>query len=380
MRILSVGNCQLDPFLGSGKSRLRWAAGFRALGHTFDVLEPKDIEWWPFVGHLKHLRLARGAQLRVRRALREANYDIVEFCGGEFGWITRELAARQDRPLIIARTDGLELLAYYGGAIPDVSRSGPFWPPRRFYESLKHRLDFYAFRYADRFASLSWADHACVVKHGLFDDATAQVVPPGIDPEFLGRPFSPGDPQQLAYAGTWTERKNPAAIVTVTSRLLRQRPDLTFNIFGSFGSAELILAAYPAELRNRVVVHPKLAIADLTAGLSRCGVFFFPSLYEGFGMTLAEAMGSSCAAVTTPTGFGAELTPGKDVMICAAQDLAGFERTILQLLDDEARRVALARSGWEHVQPLRWDAQAARLEGIYRGWLDEWQRTKGVRS
>ena len=328
------------------------------------------------LGHLQHLRLARGAQLRVRRALRETDYDIIEFCGGEFGWITRELAARRDRPLIIARTDGLELLAYYGGTIPDVTRSGPFWPPHRFHESLKHRLDFDAFRYADRFASLSWADHACVVKHGLFDDATARVVAPGIDAEFLGRPFSPGDPHQLAYAGTWSDRKNPAAIVTVTSRLLRLRPGLTFNLFGAFGSADQILRAYPAELRHRVVVHPKLAIADLTAGLSRCGVFFFPSLYEGFGMTVAEAMGCGCAVVTTATGFGAELTPGTEAMICGAQDLAGFERTILQLLDDEAGRVALARAGWAHVQPLHWDAQAASLEGIYRGWLEEWQRTR----
>ena len=373
MKILSLGNCELVPFLGSGKSRLRWSAGFRALGHTFDVLEPKDIEWCPVMGRLKRLRLARGAQLRVRRALREADYDILEFCGGEFGWITRELSARKNRPLIIARTDGLELLAYYGGAIPDVDRPRPFWPPRRFYESLKHRLDFYAFRYADRFASLSWEDHACVVKHGLFDDTTARGVAPGIDSEFLGRPFSPGDPQQLAYAGTWSDRKNPTAIVAVTARLLRRRPDLIFNMFGAFGSAETILAAYPVELRNRVVVHPKLSTADLTAGLSRCAVFFFPSLYVGFGMTVAKAMGCGCAVVTTATGLGAELMPGTDAMICGAEDLAGFEQTIVQLLDDEAGRVALARAGWERVQTLQWDAQAAKLARIYRRWLDEWQ-------
>jgi glycosyltransferase involved in cell wall biosynthesis len=373
MRILSLGNCELVPYLGSGKSRLRWSAGFRALGHTFDLLEPKDFEWWPSVGYGKHLRVARGAQLRVRRILRETSYDIVEFCGGEFGWITRELAAREKRPLIVARTDGLELLAYYDGAIPDIDRR--FWPPRRFYETLKHRLDFYAFRYADRFASLSWADHACVVNHGLFDDATARVVAPGIDAEFLGRPFSPGDPHQLAYAGTWSDRKNPTAIVSVTSRLLRQRADLIFNIFGSFGSSDQILAGYPAELRNRVVVHPKLAIADLTAGLSRCGVFFFPSLYEGFGMTVAEAMGCSCAVVTTPTGFGAELRPGTEAMICAAHDLAGFEKAILDLIDDEPRRVAMARAGWKRVQSLHWDEQTATLAGIYRGWVEDWART-----
>jgi glycosyltransferase involved in cell wall biosynthesis len=90
-------------------------------------------------------------------------------------------------------------------------------------------------------------------------------------------------------------------------------------------------------------------------------------------MTVAEAMGCSCAVVTTPTGFGAELTPGTEAMICRAQDLTGFERTILHLLDDEPGRTALARAGWERVQPLHWDAQAARLERIYRGWLDEWR-------
>jgi hypothetical protein len=37
--------------------------------------------------------------------------------------------------------------------------------------------------------------------------------------------------------------------------------------------------------------------------------------------------------------------------------------------------VTPARAGGERVQPLHWDAQAVSLERIYRGWLDEWQRS-----
>ena len=236
---------------------------------------------------------------------------------------------------------------------------------------LHHQLDFAAFRYADRFVTGSMEDRNYAIAHGLFTPEHSRAISPGIDAGFLNRPFSPGDANRIGYAGTWTERKNPATIVSVTAAILSKRPETSFHVFGASSAANKITQAYPPELRERVRVHPKLPTEELARGLSECGVFFFPSLYEGFGMALAEAMGCGCAAVTTSTGFGAELINDEQAFICGKNDVEGMERAILRLLNDPPTRQRIARAGRERVQALSWDRQVAELEATYLHWLSE---------
>ena len=370
MNILALGNCELSPLLGSGKTRLRWSEGLRSRGHRVDTLVPTDFEFWPGLGKGKRFRMAWGACLEVPRRLRAHRYDIVEFFGGEFGWITRRLAARKNRPLVIAHTDGIELLAFHDGAFPAPLLSSP-WKPALLSRRLHHQLDHAAFRYADRFVPGSVEDREYAIARGLFSSEHSRTIAPGIDAEFLGRPFNPGKSAHIAYAGTWTERKNPAAIVAVTTAILSKRPETVFHVFGASGAATVIAEAYPSTLRDRVHIHPKLPTEELAQRLGECGVFLFPSLYEGFGMALAEAMGCGCAAVTTPTGFGAELINGEQALVCAKHDVAAMERAVLRLLDDPQTRDRIARAGWERVQALSWEKQVAELESTYLHWLSE---------
>ena len=368
MKILAIGNCELSPFLGSGKTRLAWSGGLRALGHTVDVLQPRDYECVPALRKAKRVRLAWGARMALVRRLREERYDIIESFGGEIGWAIRHLAARKERPLLIAHTDGIELLAYYEGAIPP-DCPPPFWQPRALNRYLHQRLDYTAFRYADRFVALSKEDRDYVIARGLFAPEHASTIAPGIDAAFLGRPFAPAATAHIAYFGTWTERKNPAATISVIGSVLAKRPAAIFNVFGASGAAPEIVAAFPEAVRERIVVHPRLPVEELADRVAQCAVVFFPSLYEGFGMALAEAMGCGCAAVATPTGFGAELRDGVEALIRPARDFAALEEALLALLDDAPRRLSLARAGWECVQSLVWERKVAALERLYLDWL-----------
>jgi glycosyltransferase involved in cell wall biosynthesis len=179
---------------------------------------------------------------------------------------------------------------------------------------------------------------------------------------------------RLAYTGSWIDRKGVGHLTTVMSRVLSQDQTLHFDVFGTGGNRGAVLVGFPAALHDRITVHGRLSNAELAASLAKAKVFFFPTQYEGFGMALAEAMACSCAAVTTRTGFGAELRDGREALLCDFSDVEGMEQALWRLLRDEELRAKIARSGWERIQTLRWDANVKRLEGIYSQWVSKFKQ------
>ena len=82
-------------------------------------------------------------------------------------------------------------------------------------------------------------------------------------------------------------------------------------------------------------------------------------------------MACGCAAVTTPTGFGAELRDGDEAFVCGFDDVNAMENSILRLLSDDNLRLRIAHKGRERVQSLKWETSARKLEGVYGRWIEE---------
>lgn len=376
MKILSLSTCQLDPTLGSGKTRLRWSEGLRRLGHRVDVVEPKDFETFYGQDRARRFRQAWGAYAFLKRKLRECDYDAVESFGGEFGIATWRLSKLPDRPLIIAHTDGLELLA--------TEREHAYNPPADFaarmrarFSSLTHeRLSRANFVYADAFVALSELDREFVLGLGLYPRERTAVVEPGLDKEYLAAPVSSERQNRVAYVGSWVLRKGVGTLTEVMTRVLARDQSLRFDVYGTGVNPDLILASFPAELRQRISVYPRLANQELAEGLSKAKVFFFPTQYEGFGMALAEAMACGCAPVTTRTGFGATLLDGKEALLCDFTDAPAMERAVLKLLRDDALRARIATSAVERVRSLSWETNIAKLEALFARWTSEHRRSR----
>ncbi len=366
--VLCLGNCPLDPSLGSGKSRLRWAAGLRASGFTVDTWDSVALtQGVPRIG--TRFRLAWGALTKPK----PRKYDLLECAGGEFGWLTRRLAGSSPRPLIVARTDGFELLNTHRSAQlgETVSLKHKLTGP------LHRSLDWWAFRYADAFVALCGTDVRFAQEKGLFQTTNVASINAGVDADYLGIPFQSAKEHRVIYFGTWSPRKAPERIARVMTHVLTQDARCTFEVLGAGGAAQAILAAFPEALRSRIKVHPKLPSAQVAAVLLEAKIMFFPSHYEGFGMATSEAMGCSCAAVVTPTGFGADLRDGEDAMVRDFDDETGMVKNILALLSDDALRIKIARAGWERIQRLSWENQGRQLAETYARWLDAWDAPAG---
>ncbi|MFL6210393.1 MAG: glycosyltransferase [Pyrinomonadaceae bacterium] len=371
MNILSLSTCPLDPTLGSGKTRLRWSEGLRALGHSCEMVEPIAYETWHGQSRALRFRQALGACKFVHERLSAGAYDLVEFFGGEFGLATWLLSRKPERPLVVAHTDGLELLAAERERAYNPPTSGRQYVRAWFASQTHDRLSRAAFVNADAFVTGCALDREYVLRLGLYPQHRTAVVEPGLDPEYLAMPFIAEKEERIAYTGSWGARKGVRLLCRVMSRVLKQRPSLKFDVFGTGGQRGDVLTCFPAEWHDRIVVYAKLSTQELAARLAQTKIFFFPTQYEGFGMALSEAMACSCAPITTRTGFGATLRDGEEALLTEFEDADAMEQAIVSLLDDEERRRRVARAAWERVRSLSWEANIAKLAELYQVWTAE---------
>lgn len=144
------------------------------------------------------------------------------------------------------------------------------------------------------------------------------VVPYGIDGKSF--PFEPrggtSGPLKLLFVGQLVQRKGIADLLGALNRLSSKQIELTICTRGFFDQD--ILSAFPAV---KVIVHRNVSHEGLLHALKSADLFVFPSLAEGFGFAILEAMHSGLPVITTENTCGADmivhgqngfLTPVKD--------------------------------------------------------------------
>jgi len=96
-------------------------------------------------------------------------------------------------------------------------------------------------------------------------------------------------------------------------------------------------------------------------------VFLLPSLYEGYGMVLAEAMARGLPIVCTTGGAAAETAPDAAAIKVPPGDQSALTAAIRRLLDEPALRRRLADASWAAGQKLpRWEDTARTIAGVIR--------------
>jgi alpha-1,3-rhamnosyl/mannosyltransferase len=167
--------------------------------------------------------------------------------------------------------------------------------------------------------------------------------------------------------GTLEPRKNlPLALDAI--RILRERRvDVRLVLAG--GRSNLI--DLPAMLRERNLGSPEVVctgyvddarIASLLAGAR---LLVFPSLYEGFGMPLLEAMQAGVPIVAARAGATPEVLGDAGIMV-DPDDAGAFADTIEQVLVDEELRTTLIKTGYERCQEFTWARAAEACLRLYR--------------
>jgi glycosyltransferase involved in cell wall biosynthesis len=371
MRILTISNCPLDPTQGSGHVILGFVNGLRALGWKIDAFGPDDIAIFPRINKARSWRIAFGMLRHALHCVRRANYDIVEFYGGEAWMAIQALVRRPDRRfLVVSHSNGLEpfcseqLIRHLGTNTFDGR-------PRRWYQYDPHTLMARAFTRADALVTVSNNDRDYALRNAYQPTHRLLVVENALADVFLGQTVCFERAPRIVFCGSWTARKGARLIVEAMTSVLRRFPASRLRLIG-VGKGFRPEAYFSADICERVEVFPFIADkADLRAAYLECAIAIAPSAYESFGLSAAEAMACGCALVASRTGFAASLKDRVEACLLVELSASTLCEQIQNLLLDETRRKAIASAGHGRVQCLRPTDAVQRLATSYQRWATE---------
>jgi len=118
-------------------------------------------------------------------------------------------------------------------------------------------------------------------------------------------------------------------------------------------------------LQDRVVFLGRVSEDDLPALYSGAALFVFPSLYEGFGLPLLEAMACGVPVISSSTSSLPEIA-GQAAVMVDPLDLSQLARALERVLGDSNLRASMREEGLEQAAQFSWERTAVETLAVYR--------------
>jgi glycosyltransferase involved in cell wall biosynthesis len=206
-------------------------------------------------------------------------------------------------------------------------------------------------------------ERVTVIPYGFRALAAAGSLPDGIQPGFI-----------LAV-GTIEPRKNYPRLLAAYRRL-RSKPGAVPIVIGTrAGGPQLVIAGRPGwaygDTLDRINSEPGVRYLGhvdeptLAALYENASVLALPSLYEGFGLPLLEAMARGVPAVIGKTGALPELAGGTAIEV-DPEDVEAIAGALERVLSDAALRKMLGEGGKKRAAAFTWDRAAAETVEVLR--------------
>jgi glycosyltransferase involved in cell wall biosynthesis len=197
------------------------------------------------------------------------------------------------------------------------------------------------------------------------------VTPHGVDPAYR-EPPSDGEVDEtlrrlrlprggILYVGSSEKRKNLVTLVMAYMTLARRRP-LPPLVLAGPGSD---WAQAGSRVGPQIVATGYVDKPDVRALMAASSMLILPSLEEGFGLPVVEAMAAGLPVICSSGSALAEVA-GDAACLVDPHDVNGFAHAAERLLDDRALAAEMRRRGRERSLRFDWRDTAARTLAFYR--------------
>ena len=154
----------------------------------------------------------------------------------------------------------------------------------------------------------------------------------------------------VVTVGSLGPRKNQTAVVVAAELLWREGLDFELRLLGHTGGARAVLAGLIDRLQKAgrpLTVERRANDARVAESLAEARCVAFPSLHEGFGLPVVEALSVGVPVITSNHGALLEISEGGGAVVVDAEDPGQLADALREVLTDDvvhARLVAEARN------------------------------------
>ncbi len=192
----------------------------------------------------------------------------------------------------------------------------------------------------------------------------ASVIWLAADERFSGRPGPPPiEGRYVLAVGTVEPRKNLERLIAAWTSLDLDA-DVQLALVGPKGWDDDSILAAAARVPS-VRMLGKVSDEELHALYAGCECFVFPSLYEGFGLPIVEAMAAGAPVLTSDVSSMPEVA-GDAALLVDPRSTDAIAEGLKQLLTDAALRERLRAAGRERAKQFSWDRCAAEHLDLLR--------------
>lgn len=229
---------------------------------------------------------------------------------------------------------------------------------------------------ADAVIAVSESTRQAALTHFALPDSKLTVIHHGVDPTFSSGFLSASHPairegRRLIFSlGNTRPYKNARRLIHAFGIIAPRHPDV-FLIIGGRGDDYpfLIQRSHELGISGRVFFIDQLNDTEVRACFSKALFFAFPSLVEGFGLPLIEAMASGCPVLTSNTSSLPEIA-GDAAFLVDPLDIDSIASGMTRLIEDESLRQRLIRKGRQRVARFTWQACAEKTLGVYHSLMN----------
>ncbi|MDP3957670.1 MAG: glycosyltransferase family 1 protein [bacterium] len=240
--------------------------------------------------------------------------------------------------------------------------------PRKHLLKLNFLLDVVV-RRADKLIAVSQSTKDDLLE--FFPNLKAEkikVIHHGFDSEFFGTRVSQVEIERILakyqllhtkyilYVGALQPRKNLVRLIEAFNIAKRSNPDMKLVLAGepAWLAKSILAAQEKSAYKEDIILTGRVTFETLRILYQGARFFVFPSLYEGFGLPILEAMASRIPVLTADNSSLHEVA-GQAALYCDAQSVNDIAEKLERLWSDEALQRELASRGEEQLKKFSWD-------------------------
>lgn len=259
-----------------------------------------------------------------------------------------------------------------------------FYPETMDHKNLKRlKTDIgYSLERADKIVTISECSKKDIIEVLHVEPEKLEIIYPGVDFEYFNRRFSEeevklvkekyGLPEQyILYMGTLEPRKNIPSIIEAFYKLKKggdeKIQDVKLVLAGKKGwlYEEIFNKVKELGLEDEVIFTDYIAEEDKPILYQLASLFIFPSLYEGFGIPVLEAMASSVPVITSKSSSLPEVA-GDAALLVNPRDTISMAEGMHCILTKEDYSKTLIQKGHIQARRFNWEDSAHKLYELYK--------------